>query len=41
MSVVLQLKNYRKPPLQRAVVRIMIMFVFAFTPFIMQSKTLL
>ena len=27
MSVVLQLKNYRKPPLQRAVVRIMIMCV--------------
>lgn len=25
MSITLQLKNYRKPPLQRAVVRIMLM----------------
>jgi hypothetical protein len=27
MSMTLQLKNYRKPALQRAVVRIMVMFV--------------
>lgn len=29
MSITLQLKNYRKPSLQRAVVRIMLMCVFA------------
>ena len=28
MSITLQLKNYRKPSLQRAVVRIMVMLVF-------------
>lgn len=27
MSMTLQLKNYRKPALQRAVVRIMVMYV--------------
>ena len=37
MSITLQLKNYRKPQLQRAVVRIMVMYasptlLFCFSP---------